>query len=138
MCDSVAASSPAQVSCTVAGPEGSEATLVLATTDAAGAQELSSLSKQISGGSAAFTKPVPHDAAQIIAIGLVDGVEVASAELAIPGSAAANPVALGLPDITVAVTAFAALIIGALILHFGARRRSVERRRNRAYEGVLT
>ncbi|MDN4480172.1 hypothetical protein [Demequina muriae] len=129
---------PAQVSCTVTGPEGAEATLVLAIEDTAGAEEAVASSKQISGATATFTEPVPDGAARVIALALVDGTEVASAVVSVPAAGVVDPVVLGVPNITVAGTAFGALAVGAIVVYASARKRGVENRRVDLYRGALT
>ncbi|WP_062136369.1 hypothetical protein [Demequina aestuarii] len=138
VCGSVSGGTPAQVSCTVSGPEGSEATLVLAIEDTAGTEEAVASSKPISGTTATFTEPVPDGAARVIALALVDGTEVASAVVSLPQASAVDPVMLGVPNITVAGTAFGALAVGAIVVYASARRRGVENRRIDLYRGALT
>jgi len=127
-CDLVEAVSPAQVSCTVAGPAGSEFKLVLAATGAKGSEEVTSSAKRSSADSATF----------IVATGVVNGAEVDSKVISVGHSAAGKPITLGLPAIAVASSAVAALILGAFMLFFGARTRAVERRGTGAYQGGVS
>ena len=137
-CDLVDAVSPAQVSCTVAGPAGSEFKLVLAATGAKGSEEVTSSAKRSSADSATFTQLVPEGATQIVATGVVNGAEVDSKVISVGHSAAGKPITLGLPAIAVASSAVAALILGAFMLFFGARTRAVERRGTGAYQGGVS
>lgn len=136
VCELLDDTTPAQVSCTVAGPEGSAFVLVLASTDAQGSEQVTSSSKRSSGDSVTFTQLVPEGAARVIATGIVDGAEVGSALILVPRLRVDDSVALGLPDITVAIVAFAALASGAILLYLDARKRAVERRRSGSNQGV--
>lgn len=138
VCDPIDNAAGLHISCTVLGPEGSEVTLVLVTTDAAGSEHVTSSKEQLSGDSATFTQPVPDGADNVIAIGLVDGVEADSAVVTFPDAADADPVALGAPGTTVGLGALAALTLGALFIFVSTRRRSVERRSGATDQGVLT
>ena len=130
--------SEASISCTVVGPDGADATLVLAVADPDGAEEALSTTKRIVGTEAHFTTQLPDGAARVVALALVNGVEVGTAAVALKAVAAVDPTLLGAPNVTLAGSAFGLLAVGAVVVYVSARRRGIENRRIQAYGGLQT